>query len=112
MNRLALILALALVPPAMAKAPASSDPDLAPWFSTLHNPATGAFCCDQADGHILSATEWRTVGGAYQVLIDTVWRDVPTVAVLDRIDNPTGSAVAFWLGHGATILCFVRPSET
>jgi hypothetical protein len=31
--------------------------------------------------------------------------------VLQRVDNPTGSAVAFWVEHGTHIICFVRPAE-
>ena len=104
---------LALVSAAVhAQPPAMTDPDLAPWFQSLQSPALGISCCDQADGHILKDSEWRQNGDAYEVTIENTWVPVPAQAVLDRTDNPTGSAVAFWLPGTTNIICFVRPSET
>ena len=105
---LSFMLALSVV----ARPPEMIDSDLAPWFQSLHNPTLSMSCCDKADGHILADKDWRTVADGYEVSIENIWVPVPKEAVLDRADNPTGSAVAFWLPGSTSILCFVRPSET
>jgi hypothetical protein len=112
----AVALAIVAAVAAGAAPPRSSDPDLAPWFRALQAPS-GMSCCDRADGHILADGDWRTAGDGYEIKIQGQWVAVPPEAVLQRADNPTGGAVAFypapWTGGGAPpIYCFVRPAET
>lgn len=112
-------LGAALMLTAFAKAapPAKTDPTLAPWFRSLHNPTIDISCCAESDGHILRDDQWRVAGDHYQIIIGGKWWDVPPDAVLSRVDNPTGGAVAFWLSFAAPdgpprILCFVTPFMT
>ena len=94
------------------------DPAFAAWVDDLLNPATG-LSCDKFDPHVLGGADWRYEGDHYQIRIAERWRDVPAPAVLDRIDNPTGSAVAFYVGAAdqdgsvaPLVYCFVRPAQT
>ena len=117
-----LVILAMLTVPAMARAPAMSDPDLAPWFRSLRTPSDTMSCCDQSDGHILKDSEIQITSDNsetlargdlhYQISIDGAWVPVPNEAILQRADNPTGQYVAFWLPGTTNILCFVRPSET
>ena len=117
-----LVILAMLTVPAMARAPAMSDPDLAPWFRSLRTPSNTMSCCDQSDGHILKDNEIQITSDNsetlargdlhYQISIDGAWVPVPNEAILQRADNPTGQYVAFWLPGTTNILCFVRPSET
>jgi hypothetical protein len=102
-----------------AAPPPGADPALASWFNALTNPATGLSCCREFDGHVLADRDWRVAGDHYEIRIAGQWRAVPAPAVLDRVDNPTGGAVAFYAraadGDPAVaplIYCFVRPVET
>jgi hypothetical protein len=100
---------------AAAAPPQNADPSLAPWFRSLTNPNVGGMsCCAEADGHILRDSDWRVAGDHYQIRIGTEWVDVPLQAVLNRVDNPTGGAVAFYPSGIETppIYCFVRPVES
>jgi hypothetical protein len=112
----ALLLPAAL--PAHARKPDQSNPAYAPWFQSLTNANRhGMSCCAEADGHILLDNQSRVVGDHYQVWIAQAWQDVPPEAVLNRVDNPTGSPVVFYALYPAsqdkpTIFCFVRPSDT
>ena len=109
----AIAAALAVVSFAVhAHPPAMTDGDLAPWFQSLRTPSNTMSCCDQADGHIMAPKDVRQNGDAYAITIDGAWVPVPTEAILQRVDNPTGQYVAFWLPGTTNILCFVRPSET
>jgi len=107
-----------VAPPAQARKPDLSNPAYAPWFQSLTNANRhGMSCCAEADGHILLDKQLRVVGNHYQVWIDEAWQDVPPEAVLNRVDNPTGSPVVFYALYPAskdkpTIFCFVRPSDT
>ncbi len=92
--------------------PPQADPALSGWFESLANPTSGISCCAQYDGHILASHEWRALPDGYQVRIDGIWRDVPPNAVLNRVENPTGSAVAFYPLGGNPIYCFVRPTDS
>jgi hypothetical protein len=101
---------------AEAKAPANADPDLAPWFQGLTAPS-GMSCCAEADGHILADSEWRIIADHYEIKVKGAWVAVPQDRVLDRADNPTGGAVAFYPtpweeAAPPPVCCFVRPSET
>jgi hypothetical protein len=116
-----LVLALALCAGAAAASPGHSqagDPALSAWMDDLQNPATG-LSCDAFDPHVLGTADWRYAGDHYQIRIAERWRDVPAPAVIDRIDNPTGSAVAFYVGDAdrdgsvaPLVYCFVRPAQT
>src|SRR5215469_7319269 len=77
--------------------PQPSDRTISAWIDELQNPVTG-LACDKFDLHVLGVADWRFDGDHYQVRIAERWRDVPAPAVIDRIDNPTGSAVAFYVG--------------
>ena len=96
----------------------AGDPALTAWIGDLQNPATGV-ACDNFDPHLLGNADWRYDAGHYQIRIADQWRDVPAPAVIDRIDNPTGNAVAFYVGaadHDGSVAplvyCFVRPAQT
>jgi hypothetical protein len=104
---------------AVAAPPANPDLRLAPWFKSLTRPwwpGSGATvkCCDIADCRV---TDFRSMEGHYEVMIDerfpgvhgAWWQRVPTEAVLEHKDNPTGGAVACW--YEGKVLCFVRPEE-
>ena len=98
--------------------PMGDNPAFSAWIDDLLNPATG-LSCDQFDPHFLDRADWRYEGSHYQIRIADRWRDVPGPAVIDRIDNPTGSAVAFYVGaadHDGSVAplvyCFVRPAQT
>ena len=116
-----LVLALSLFAGVAAANPGylqQSDRAFAAWIDDLHNPATG-LSCDKFDPHVLGRADWRYDGDHYQIRIADQWRDVPAPAVIDRIDNPTGSAVAFYVGaadHDGSVApfvyCFVRPAQT
>lgn len=100
---------------ALAAPPPNADPSLAPWFRSLKSPVyDGMSCCAEADGHILRDGDWRIVGNRYEVKIHGKWRIVPPRAVLNRADNPTGGAVAFYPPgiRNPPIYCFVRPAES
>lgn len=98
--------------------PAGGDATFSAWIDDLLNPATG-LSCGQFDPHLLDRADWRYDGGHYQIRIADRWRDVPAPAVIERIDNPTGSAVAFYVSaadHDGSVAplvyCFVRPAQT
>jgi len=119
--RALLAFALALCAGAVMAHPGNStgrDQALAAWIDDLQNPATG-LSCDQFDPHVLGGADWRYEGGHYQIRIANRWRDVPAPAVIDRSDNPTGNAVAFYVGapdHDGSVAplvyCFIRPAES
>ena len=93
---------------AKAAPPPNADPTLAPWFQSLRAPDTGVSCCSIAD---CRATDYRTTGDHYEVLIDNRWLIVPRDKVLQRIDNPVGRAVVCWT-PALGIMCVVRATET
>lgn len=119
--RALLAFALALYAGAVIAKPGNStesDPGFSAWIDDLLNPATG-LSCDKFDPHVLGQADWRYAGDRYQIRIAERWRDVPAPAVIDRIDNPTGNAVAFYVGaadHDGSVAplvyCFVRPAQT
>jgi hypothetical protein len=105
---------------ATAAPPQNADPSLASWFRSLTNPVVGLSCCAEADGHILSDSDWRANGDRYEIRVNGTWWPVPPETVLNHVPNPTGGAVAFWEAHGhnnnndkpPNIYCFVRPVES
>jgi hypothetical protein len=95
-------------------APPNADPALHAWFERQHSVA-GAWCCDVADGHVLTAEQWRASANGYQVLLEGAWLDVPANALRDPAGgpNPTGQAVVWYvempdLFH---IYCFAPGTE-
>jgi hypothetical protein len=96
-----------------AAPPPGADPDLAPWFRSLHQPRTNLSCCDRSD---CRTVQYRIVNGHFQAFIGGefprwqsppyAWVDVPDDSVLHRHDNPTGEGVACW--GGTKIICFVE----
>jgi hypothetical protein len=94
------------------------NPAFSAWIDDLQNPATG-LSCDNFDPHLLGNADWRYDGRHYQIRIAERWRDVPSPAVIDRSDNPTGSAVAFYVDaadHDGSVAplvyCFIRPAQS
>jgi hypothetical protein len=113
---LAAALPLVCVSLAHARPPDNADPALAPWFRSLHT-AQGGACCSLAD---CRPVQYRTLDNHYEVLIgkqygsnvEEHWEVVPPDSVLNKTDNPTGSAIACWTPYThPRILCFVRPAE-
>jgi hypothetical protein len=103
---------------AFAAPPPGSDGTLAPWYHSLRVPGfPDAMCCDVADCRNYPV---RTDGDHYQVLYDDHWLTVPTKAVSERVDNPTGDYVTciqrdHWTSgraDGPRILCFFRAPRT
>ena len=99
--------------PLHAAPPPDADPNLAPWFRSLHQPQTNLSCCDRSD---CRTVRYRIVNGHFQAYIGGefarwqdppyAWVDVPDDNVLHRHDNPTGEGVACWAG--TKIICFVE----
>jgi hypothetical protein len=99
--------------PLRAAPPVDADPNLAPWFRSLHQPNTELSCCDRSDCRMV---QYRIVDGHFQAFIGTefgrwqnppnAWVDVPDTSILHRHDNPTGEGVACWSGRA--IICFVE----
>jgi len=102
---------------AAAAPPQNADPALGSWFRSLTDPIVGLSCCAEADGHILSDSDWRANGDRYEIRVAGAWWPVPPETVLNHVPNPTGGAVAFWEPHrhaanrAPKIYCFVRPAE-
>lgn len=103
------ILLLVLAQPAEAAPPSDADPMLAPWFNDLRQPFTNALCCSIADCRPVQS---RQNAGHYEALIEGTWRVIPDRVILNRTDNPTGSAIACWTPHSGVILCFVPPPQS
>jgi hypothetical protein len=90
---------------------------LAPWFHSLREPGTGNLCCDISDCRHYPV---RADGTHYQVLFDNRWVVVPTEAVSDRDDNPTGDYVScvqrdHWtdgIPDGPRVLCLFKAPRT
>ena len=108
MFRVILVVFALLAPGALAAPPEHADPALAPWYNSLQRPSSGFPCCSIADCRPVRA---RTRGDRFEALIDGEWRVVPDKAILNRMDNPTGQAVACWRPNTG-ILCFVLPPES
>lgn len=106
---------------ALAAAPPGTDPTspLAIWFAAQTRPDNyGGSCCNFADGYILRDDQWRVgASGEYEVLTKTGWlvfpntgQGAPGNTVLGPVQNPTGSAVAWWIGK--TPYCFTAGPQT
>ena len=94
-----------------------ADKSLAPWFHSLRVPGTQTLCCDISDCRHYPV---RADGTHYQVLFDNRWVVVPTEAVSDREDNPTGDYVTciqrdHWTDgkpDGPRVLCLFKAPRT
>jgi hypothetical protein len=108
---------LAIAASASAAPPPGADMTLAPWFRSLRVPGTQSFCCDVADcrNHPV-----RSDGTNYHVYFDNRWIRVPSEAVSDRLDNPTGDYVTciqrdHWTNgepDGPRVLCLFKAPRT
>ena len=102
----AAVAGLACATVAKADPPPNADPALAPWYQGLKQPN---------DRHLVlldrrGATDYRTDGDHYEVLINDKWTIVPKDKVLQHVDNPIGRAVVCWT-PALGIMCFVRATE-
>jgi hypothetical protein len=79
------------------------------WFERQHS-VRGSWCCDEADGFIVSDDDWRMDGERYSVRIGGQWLSIPNSKLRDPAGgpNPTGHAVVWWrdFGTGPTVFCF------
>lgn len=107
----AVVLAALLANAALAKPPPGVpiDPELHAWFERQHS-ASGAWCCDISDGHMLADSEWRVVAEHYEVFIQGEWMGVGPSQLRDPAGgpNPTGQAVVWYTvgRYGVRIYCF------
>lgn len=98
-------------------APPNADMSLSPWFRSLRLPGTdttGVKCCEIADcrNHPVQAD-----GEHYRVFYEDRWLIVPSEAVSDRTDNPTGDYVTciqpnHWTSgvyDGPIVRCLIKP---
>ena len=98
---------------AIAVPPPDADMTLAPWFRSLKEPGTKNLCCDISDCRNYPV---RPDGTHYQVFFDNRWLSVPTEAVSDRTDNPTGNYVTciqrdHWINgvpDGPRVICLFK----
>jgi len=108
---LTVALGVTLATPGFAAPPPSTDLNspMHAWFERQHSVA-GQWCCDIADGHILSESDWRASGGGFEVRINGRWVPVPSHALRDPAGgpNPTGNAIVWYSVSGdlPTIFCF------
>jgi hypothetical protein len=86
----ALLAAVSISAPARAHSPMGVDPSLAPWFQALQQPNGGGSCCNDRDCELVQA---RVTPKGWEALVDKAWLAVPPERLLQRHDNPTGSAV-------------------
>ena len=108
---------LVITASAFAAPPPGADMTLAPWFHSLHVPGTRTLCCDVSDCRHYPV---RADGTHYQVFFDDRWLIVPTEAVSDRDDNPTGDYVTciqrnHWTSgvpDGPRVLCLIKAPRT
>jgi hypothetical protein len=108
---------LIIVAAALAAPPPDADMTLAPWYRSLRVPGKNILCCDVSDcRHYPVSTD----GTHYHVFFDRRWLKVPTEAVSDRTDNPTGNYVTciqrdHWTNgepDGPRVLCLFRAPRT
>ena len=106
-----IVAVLALIAPSVL-AHEAGEPD-AGWFNALAR-RDGGHCCGLADCRV-AVKSWRMLGphdgaAAEVTLMDGRTLRVDPDAVLERIANPTGRAVACVVGD--VVMCLVRDDET
>ena len=102
----ALLTAVSISAPARAHSPMGVDPSLAPWFQALQQPDGGGSCCNDRDCELVQA---RVTPKGWEAFVDKAWLAVPPERLLQRHDNPTGSAVLCHIQKN--VLCFIPPVE-
>ncbi len=102
----ALLTAVSISTPARAHSPMGVDPSLAPWFQALQQPDGGGSCCNDRDCELVQA---RVTPKGWEAFVDKAWLAVPPERLLQRHDNPTGSAVLCHIEKN--VLCFIPPVE-
>jgi hypothetical protein len=67
--------------------------DVRTWLKGVRSP-TGVPCCDISDGH---RTDYNVRLGAYWVLINGLWWQVPEKAIVRNAGNPLGEAIVWYV---------------
>jgi len=102
----ALLAVVSISAPARAHSPMGVDPSLAPLFQALQQPDGGGSCCNDRDCELVQA---RVTPKGWEAFVDKGWLSVPPERLLQRHDNPTGSAVLCHIEKN--VLCFIPPVE-
>ena len=105
--RTALILLVAMTVPSTARDDGRyAQSHLKGWFDQLRS-GRGP-CCSDADGSVLSDSDWEARGGHYRVRIKGTWVDVPDDAVLS-VPNMAGKTMVWpmYLNGEIAIRCFI-----
>jgi hypothetical protein len=82
-------------------------------YTGWQRPDVGGSCCNDAD--CSAASDFRIVGGQYEVQFQNRWIVVPPEKVLHGVRNPDGNPHLCAIplqGGGVTIFCFLPPSAT
>jgi hypothetical protein len=96
--------------------PPGANPAFHAWFEKQYS-INGRWCCNEADGHILDDSDWRTNGSGYEVRINGNWKLIPPPAMRNTETggpNPTGHAVVWYIIGGTGdiyIYCFAQGFE-
>lgn len=93
------------------------DDARAAWFRALKSP-DGRSCCDNMNCEEIDGDDYRpsTTTSGFEVRFRGHWLLVPSTAVLERTQNPTGHAVLCAVQYTQppdppTPICFVRQAE-
>lgn len=86
---------------------------MAQWYKGLSRPIPGGdsvfHCCDVSDCRPVEA---RITGDKWMVEIGGKEWEVPDMVIIHGKDNPTGRAVACWVGVPPHFFCFVPSNQT
>lgn len=109
-----LVAAVVLIAHVISARAHTTDDPAAQWYASLFDKR-GINCC-MPHHDCDTADDWRHSDDphyAYDALSKGVWVKVPSYAILDRADNPTGKAVICvqYLDGHPVARCFVRPTE-
>lgn len=82
------------------------------WFDSLKS-GQGP-CCADADGNVLTDTDWESNDGHYRVRIDGKWIDVPDEAVLKQpnLYGPTMVWMGTYVNGVQSVRCFIPGQMT
>lgn len=111
MGTRALAVLIGTAPTALAAPPPGVDLNSSThaWFEAQHS-ATGAWCCSQADGHILDDSDWGQDNFGYWARINGAIQQIPDSALRDPKGgpNPTGHAIVWFTqgDWGVRVYCF------